>query len=1678
MKKNRLLNRTLSFGLALALFISSPASVYAEEMNDASVETIVENIDQGGASDEGESSGSDSTTASEGTNSESGSESAGSDQAGSGDSTPEANNSNSEEQVNKGETPESSDETTDDAEADADAEKNAEADADADKDAEDEDEEITYDYESNNDGTHVKKWTDKDGVAHEETEECEFGEDGKCIHCGYYDDSNEEVVLPTFNDGEVIITISGAKGVLNGATKVSASKITEENNAYSDVEDSLQSKAEDEGKELLTFLAYDIKLLDDNDNEVEPDADGKVSVKIERAIAPEEIDTNVASVEVKHFDESGSETEVVDMTEDEATTIETGDDKSSADVSFETSSFSIFTISWITEAARVGSITWNHDNSRTKTAYIYIVDENGSSLVNYINSATISYSLDYNQNLSDAGIEAVDNDYFYNIAKKFSIVGYRYEGAYSGDSGKQAQEIENIHYYSNFSNSEGWAYYLSSNAEDNFYYFGNLNNINEDTINIYLQFKSVVTTTKNFKVDLFTYEDDTWVEGNAAVNYAASQNASTKSDSDGQYLEMNYGGGSGDYNVYHSSGAYQGLADKTLVDDMISFSNYGTPGYFATDNYDKNKTDWYTDDSNFDITSNGSTTTYKYVTGYYNVSFPFIEDDGTYSFDSSFQNAKLSSNKKEVTVTNDSSSNGFWPFGSDHFGMHFSTEFYMTSDGTYNDQECVFKFSGDDDVWVYVDGKLVLDLGGIHGKVTGTINFATGEVNIDKVYHSSGNGASYNMYTSGVLGKSSTLNNGIHELQVYYLERGSTASNCSITFNMPTVDEEGTPLDFSFTKRNKETDLNLKGAKFALYDLEDNQIGDVVTSDEDGQVVFKNVEPGDYVLKEVSVLDGYADPNHTWNVKVYYLNGEGHFDITNTSDTNDLEYDSDIGYIIYNTPNTTDAVISADKTAEVVSWNDRTYKITLTGNAVVEDISKSKVDVVLVIDTSGSMLFPNDLEYEKECKVSDLDTKETYYYVTEDDAATVYTVQYKNDSWQYKDSSYVYLNNNYWTTISGKSSVLNTYTSYKFYHSPSYGKSIRFDDTKNAAKAFIDTLASHNSKNRVSIVTFNKDAETVQELKELKTSNVTSLKNEIDNLTTDGGTNQYKGLEKANNVLNERSSGDKKNRKAAIVLISDGTINQEYTADYKETQITNAKENAKVYSVGVDLDFSDNVKASAGKLLSEIATSGSYINAGQTGLKSFLQGIAYDILSVGGKNGTVIDEIDNRFTLVDSNENPISVGSIINGYIINENGAQEIISGTVREYSDGSMYIEWKSSCLRGFYAEFYLKAKDDFIGGNVIKTNCPGSSISSGTKDKAFPQPTVNVRLLDFSIRNNEITVLLNDNVDVKSYVKNLLATLTCYDGILADSESFSLNGLNFDNVDNLFDSNSSNDYVEYSYQGDGDIVGKFVLSLTKNEKANALTYTNGTSIATDLGDDVYVYTLTVSYQASEYDDRLATVGVNGSTVTAPIAKDLERGYKLVSDSSKCGTTYTSIKTTSDAGKFIVNVVDLGMIVTKIAASNKDKKLEGATYVLADLFSKRVSKTSGADGTMEWDGLGVGTYTLIEIEAPETYSISNETFTIEINRIESSEYSIKVSSNKNNQVIVYDTVDVSDLLMGSNDTVETTVKKIELSVTDTIAYTLPETGGSGVYVYTIGGILLMIAGALLLYKNKNNKSK
>lgn len=149
---------------------------------------------------------------------------------------------------------------------------------------------------------------------------------------------------------------------------------------------------------------------------------------------------------------------------------------------------------------------------------------------------------------------------------------------------------------------------------------------------------------------------------------------------------------------------------------------------------------------------------------------------------------------------------GFFPLNSpetDENGFHYNYGFGMSlafdfnlpegsvlRDKNGNDKPVVFTFSGDDDLWVFLDGKLVLDVGGDHGKAEGMINFADRTVSVSKVKKSQGN-------RDAVEGPQSSAfemddNGGKHRLAVFYLERGMWESNLKLQFNLAPEKAEGT----------------------------------------------------------------------------------------------------------------------------------------------------------------------------------------------------------------------------------------------------------------------------------------------------------------------------------------------------------------------------------------------------------------------------------------------------------------------------------------------------------------------------------------------------------------------------------------------------------------------------------------------------------------------------------------------------------------------------------------------------------------------------------------------------------------------------------------------------------------------------------------------------------------------
>ena len=206
---------------------------------------------------------------------------------------------------------------------------------------------------------------------------------------------------------------------------------------------------------------------------------------------------------------------------------------------------------------------------------------------------------------------------------------------------------------------------------------------------------------------------------------------------------------------------------------------------------------------------------------YENVTFPFVKDGMYWSFDSANDTAGnrnlqlkydatdeyfLQSNTTAVkghTTDVETAQGNYFPLNSSDqsgdasrlnygFGQKFDLKFRLTSNGKVIDptdgqeKNIEFNFSGDDDVWVFIDGQLVLDIGGDHGVVTGKIDFADKKATVSSVKNDSTNGARGNVETSFPAAfEAKDYFTKEHTLTMFYMERGLWESNMKITFNFP-----------------------------------------------------------------------------------------------------------------------------------------------------------------------------------------------------------------------------------------------------------------------------------------------------------------------------------------------------------------------------------------------------------------------------------------------------------------------------------------------------------------------------------------------------------------------------------------------------------------------------------------------------------------------------------------------------------------------------------------------------------------------------------------------------------------------------------------------------------------------------------------------------------------------------
>lgn len=155
------------------------------------------------------------------------------------------------------------------------------------------------------------------------------------------------------------------------------------------------------------------------------------------------------------------------------------------------------------------------------------------------------------------------------------------------------------------------------------------------------------------------------------------------------------------------------------------------------------------------------------------------------------------------------------------FGMTIDFDFIMPKDGKINGNDMVFNFQGDDDVWVFIDDVLVLDLGGVHDNYEGSINFQTGGVYVEKVKETKKpqyTNISAMFQKAGKSWDASDYKN--HELKFFYLERGEGGSNCTIEFNMPPI-PKGTinfQKEIEYSNIKDVSDIDFKFETYVNYE--------------------------------------------------------------------------------------------------------------------------------------------------------------------------------------------------------------------------------------------------------------------------------------------------------------------------------------------------------------------------------------------------------------------------------------------------------------------------------------------------------------------------------------------------------------------------------------------------------------------------------------------------------------------------------------------------------------------------------------------------------------------------------------------------------------------------------------------------------------------------------------------
>lgn len=654
------------------------------------------------------------------------------------------------------------------------------------------------------------------------------------------------------NEAGLTVTAYAPEGAFGQDVQLFAEVLSEDSEEYAQAKENLD-KAEN-APEYTGMAAMDIRFVDAaaedpaQAEEIEPDAEmGQVFVKIDaQALLPEDVDESTLAVQhhakvsdggifgtgiLEHTDvvvetvadiseETGDITatpgetalpetlpaladepemaEAATLEEPAAEAEETQPVAMNVEAEFAVNSFSTFTITWQKGAYKV---------------ILHYVDESGKELTT-TGSITGPSSISGTGNAQLAQYAATIEGYTYVAAHLDSFNGTTATRV-SYNSEQKSDDWVSTGWYNGYYKTGDWYYSIDGINWENWPHKSN----SDREVNVYMVYREGSETFQGItptgvKVNLFNYSAD----GYAGINFVngSQRNPRTlqffQSGSEAESSTHTYDWKNYPYNTWtntqkeQTGGVYQGIVEASVsqTEDVDGNIVYGYPqlavgGHesldylFNTTPIANAKEVYQQADYLFQQDGNGY---YYYDAGQ---NFAKLDKYGDFELYSRASNAQALFAPFDAIDT--TSSDGY------HFGMTVMTNFMMPENGITNGQNMKFEFAGDDDVWVFIDGELVLDMGGIHNNYQGSIDFATGDVYINYVNSGSqGSGSSQTKQLVDIMratkgqdwveknmhevnGKWIFNDYSQHYLQFYYLERGGSDSNCKISFNLITIPE-------------------------------------------------------------------------------------------------------------------------------------------------------------------------------------------------------------------------------------------------------------------------------------------------------------------------------------------------------------------------------------------------------------------------------------------------------------------------------------------------------------------------------------------------------------------------------------------------------------------------------------------------------------------------------------------------------------------------------------------------------------------------------------------------------------------------------------------------------------------------------------------------------------------------